>query len=99
MQPLSALAMPIRASILSLRLHPYNLIRWLEVSLDAARRLNKPAQECAILTNMGNSYFDLGEARKAIEFYEQALVISREIGDREAKEPTWATWGVPTSPG
>jgi hypothetical protein len=30
----------------------------------------------------------LGETRKAIEFYEQALVIAREIGNRKRKEAT-----------
>ena len=28
---------------------------------------------------------DLGDVRKAIEFYEQALVIDREIGDRKGE--------------
>jgi tetratricopeptide (TPR) repeat protein len=31
---------------------------------------------------MGNAYSDLGDQRKAIGYYEQALKISREIGDR-----------------
>ena len=35
-----------------------------------------------ILGNLGVAYSDLGEPRKAIEYYEQALVIAREIGDR-----------------
>jgi tetratricopeptide (TPR) repeat protein len=30
---------------------------------------------------MGNAYSYLGDPRKAIDFYEQALAISREIGD------------------
>jgi tetratricopeptide (TPR) repeat protein len=70
------------ASILSLRLHPYNLIRSLEVSLEAARSLSKPVGECAALTNMGISYFHLGKTGKAIELYEQTLAIAREIGNR-----------------
>jgi len=68
-------------SILSLRLHPYNLIHWLEVSLDVARQLNKP-DEGAILIGMGNCYVALGEARKAIELYEQGLPIFRKIRDQ-----------------
>ena len=35
------------------------------------------------LGNLGNAYADLGEPRKAIEYYEQALKIAREIGDRQ----------------
>jgi tetratricopeptide (TPR) repeat protein len=30
----------------------------------------------------GNAWHQLGEARKSIEYYEQALAIAREIGDR-----------------
>ena len=33
----------------------------------------------------GSAYSDLGEPRKAIEYYEQALKISREIGDRRGE--------------
>ncbi|MHC1754303.1 MAG: tetratricopeptide repeat protein [Methanosarcina sp.] len=36
----------------------------------------------AVLGNLGLSYSHLGEPRKAIEYYEQALKIAREIGDR-----------------
>jgi len=32
-----------------------------------------------------NHYFGLGDARKAIEYHEQALVIDREIGDRRGE--------------
>ena len=37
------------------------------------------------LGNMGNAWAHLGEPRKAIEFYEQRLVIAREIGDRRGE--------------
>ncbi len=35
---------------------------------------------------------DLGDARRAIEFYEQALVIHHEIGDRAGKGTPSAIW-------
>lgn len=35
--------------------------------------------------SLGNAYANLGEARKAIEFHEQRLVIAREIGDRRGE--------------
>ena len=38
--------------------------------------------EGTALGSLGNAYAGLGETRKAIEYYEQALKISREIGDR-----------------
>ncbi|NCR25762.1 MAG: tetratricopeptide repeat protein, partial [Microcystis aeruginosa LE13-04] len=36
----------------------------------------------ASLTSLGNVYNSLGEYQKAIEFYQQSLAITREIGDR-----------------
>ena len=42
------------------------------------------------------AYADLGELRRAIEFYEQGLVIEREIGDRRGEGNGWATWAMPT---
>jgi len=38
-----------------------------------------------VLGNLGNAYADLGETRKAIEYYEQILIIHREIGDRRGE--------------
>ncbi len=34
---------------------------------------------------MGNAYYYLEEPRKAIEYYQQALRITREIGDRHGE--------------
>jgi tetratricopeptide (TPR) repeat protein len=38
-----------------------------------------------LLGNLGNAYYRLGEVRKAIGYYEQALTILREIGDRQGE--------------
>ena len=35
--------------------------------------------------NLGLAFADLGEVREAIGYYEQALAISREIGDRRGE--------------
>ena len=37
------------------------------------------------LGNLGNAYGDLGETRRAIQFYEQTLLIHRETGDRRGE--------------
>ena len=37
------------------------------------------------LGNLGTHTSDLGELKKAIEYYEQALKIAREIGDRRGE--------------
>ena len=41
--------------------------------------------EGADLGNLGLAYADLGETRKAIEYYEKRMVITSEIGDRRGE--------------
>jgi tetratricopeptide (TPR) repeat protein len=41
--------------------------------------------EGAHLGNLGSAYSDLGEPGRAIELYNQQLVIAREIGDRRGE--------------
>jgi tetratricopeptide (TPR) repeat protein len=57
----------------------------LQAGLAAARGLEYQRDEGAFLGNLGNAYFSLAEARRAIEYYQQALTISREIGDRHGE--------------
>ncbi|MFZ0888558.1 MAG: tetratricopeptide repeat protein [Candidatus Binataceae bacterium] len=71
--------------VLSLRLHPRELIDWLVAALGAARRLGDRGAEDNALGNLGNAYHSLGDYRRAIEFHERSLAISREIGDREGE--------------
>jgi tetratricopeptide (TPR) repeat protein len=68
--------------LLDLRMHPKELILWMETALSAARQMNDCSMERVHLGNLGTAYSNLGEPRKAIDFYDQALKISREIGDR-----------------
>jgi tetratricopeptide (TPR) repeat protein len=44
--------------------------------------LDNPQSHSVVLGNLGNAYCLLGQVEKAIEYYEQALVITKEIGDR-----------------
>ncbi|MCL4268560.1 MAG: tetratricopeptide repeat protein, partial [Anaerolineales bacterium] len=53
--------------------------------LEIAREIGDRRGEGNALGNLGNAYYALGDAKKAIEFYEQALVIDREIGDRRGE--------------
>ena len=53
--------------------------------LKIAREIGDRRGEGNWLGNLGNAYCDLGETRKAIEYYEQALKIAREIGDRRGE--------------
>ena len=71
--------------VLSLRQHSRERIRWLEIALAGARRLQDRESEGDALRNLGIAYKNLGETRCAIQFHEQALLIDREIGDRRGE--------------
>lgn len=74
-----------QGSLLSLRLHPRERLRWLEAGLMAARQLNNRQHEGIHLGNLGLAYTALGETHRAIEVYEQRLAIARELGDRRGE--------------
>ncbi len=58
-----------------------------EASRSEAERTAARQGEGADLGNLGLAYAALGDARGAIGYYEQALAIAREIGDRRGKGP------------
>ena len=70
--------------VLNLRQHPRESISWLEAALMAAlnrgRCLGRATHE-----HLGVAYAALGETRRAVEFFEQALVVAREVGDRRGE--------------
>jgi tetratricopeptide (TPR) repeat protein len=49
------------------------------------RRVMRPDLVGRLLGTVGSAYYCLGQAEKAIGYYEQALVIAREIGDRRGE--------------
>ena len=86
---------PLRAaSVLDLRLHPRELIRWLEASAEAARKLGNQDREGLALGNLGVAHRQLGELRRAIEYYEQSLEITRETQDRRSEGNALGNLGV-----
>jgi tetratricopeptide (TPR) repeat protein len=80
--------------VLNLRLHSREKLLWAEVSLKAARLLKHKQKEGDALNNLGLAYADLGEMHKAIEFYEQALLIDREIGNQEGESKVFNNLGI-----
>lgn len=84
----------VGAYILNLRQHPRDFIRWHEAALSAARQLKDRDAEGRYLGNMGLAYADLGETRRAIEFYEQHRDIAREIGDRRGEGTALGNLGL-----
>jgi tetratricopeptide (TPR) repeat protein len=72
-------------SVLDLRRHAGEQIRWREAALAAARQLNDRAAEGRHLGNVGVAYADSGEYRRAIEYQEKALVIAGDVADQRAE--------------
>jgi tetratricopeptide (TPR) repeat protein len=57
----------------------------IEAAVGAARRLNRKEQEGNSLGNLGLAYINLGEIRKAIQYYDQRIKLAHEIGDRQGE--------------
>jgi tetratricopeptide (TPR) repeat protein len=64
---------------LDLRQHPRERIAWLEAAVVAAQRLKDRRGEGNHVGNLGLAYHSLGQAERAIEYYQQALAIDHEI--------------------
>ena len=47
-----------------------------------------------MLGNLGIAYADVGEVRRAIDLYEQRLVIARELGDRRGEGTVLGNLGI-----
>jgi tetratricopeptide (TPR) repeat protein len=82
------------AYVLHLRQHSHERIRWQEIALAAARKLQNRKYEGYALGNLGLAYAALGEPRRAIQFHEQALLIDREIGYRRGEGQDLGNLGV-----
>jgi tetratricopeptide (TPR) repeat protein len=67
------------AYCLALRRHPRERIAWLEAAVVAAQTLKDQRGVGAHIGGLGLAYADMGQAKRAIKHYQQALVISREI--------------------
>jgi len=79
---------------LNLRLVPQEKIEWLEVAAAAAHTLGHPQAAGSHLCNLGSAYADLGEMRRAIEYYEQALKIAREVEGRGGEGTALGNLGI-----
>jgi tetratricopeptide (TPR) repeat protein len=63
-------------------------LMWITRALSAARTLNQAEDEAALLNNMGRGYDDMGDKARALQFYEQALCIWREVMNRFGEAST-----------
>jgi tetratricopeptide (TPR) repeat protein len=65
----------------------------LEAGVEAARNIKDRYNESEFLCNLGSAYSALGQAKKAIEYYNKALKIAREIENRQGEGATLGNLG------
>ncbi len=68
------------AYILDFRLHPTELIGWLDSAIVAARRVGDRRAEGVFLNNKGMAQWN--DVRLAVGLYKRALLIAQEVGDQ-----------------
>ena len=63
-------------------------LAWYEAGLEAARSQELRQDEGTMLNNIGLVYNNLGQREKALAYYQQALLITEEVGDRAGERNT-----------
>ena len=64
-----------------------------EDSLRTFREIGARDNEAWILSNRGIEYFNQGQYAQALQYFQQSLTISQEIGDRESEAKTFSYIG------
>jgi tetratricopeptide (TPR) repeat protein/cellulose biosynthesis protein BcsQ len=77
-----------------LRQHPSEGVEWAQAALRAARALGDRLSEANALGNLGVAHKALGQAQKAIDFFDQRLDIARQIKDRAGESKALGNLGV-----
>jgi tetratricopeptide (TPR) repeat protein len=68
--------------LLRLRRSPGEQIAWLQAAFQISRRLSLRDLEGGYLSGLGLAYSSTGELQKAEDYFQRALAIAREVGDR-----------------
>ncbi len=80
--------------IAEIRRSPRELITWREIALFAAQSEGSKSEQVAHLSHLGIAFQKLGEFRRAINFYEQTLLICRETNNLEGEGQSLALLGA-----
>lgn len=78
---------------LSLRHQPREWITWLDAAMAAARRVKDRSAEEIHNGSLGRVYANMGEARRAIDYHQQAVNIARDINDRHGEAAALVSLG------
>lgn len=65
-----------------------DLFAWLDLALQESQQNGDAKQQSYILNNYGLAYTALGQNKKALEFYTQALPLSHQVGDKSNEART-----------
>lgn len=79
---------------LDLQGHWAERVALLETGLQAARSDGASYDEASFLNSLGWAYNALGESKKSIEYYEQALPIIRKLGRKQGEGATLGNLGL-----
>ena len=60
----------------------------------AAVRTSMPGYASFVYCKLGNSYLNLGDFAKAIEYHTQDLAIAKEVGDRAGEGGAYGNLGI-----
>ncbi len=82
------------AHLLSLRLPPREQLIWHRAARDVARLSKQSRRESQALSNLGLVYAAMNDLPRAVESFEKALAIAREIGDLGAEGATLGNLGL-----
>lgn len=68
-------------------------LRFYDQALATCRTLGWRHGESYVLSNLGNTYFTLGDFVQAGENHRDALSIRRDVADRQGRHSTSTRWG------
>ncbi len=77
----------VGSSVLAFRLPPREFIRWMELALRAARRLEDAESVVTRKANLGTGYLMAGAYPEALPYFEEALADARAAEDRHGEAP------------
>ena len=81
--PVCLLYTSYAVELLQLKLQPEVFIEWMKIGILASRIIRYKQGENNHLLNLSIAYRNTGDFRKSIDYTEQALKLSNELGDRQ----------------
>lgn len=81
------------SELLGWKQHPNEHIRWQLEALAAAEKLGVSEIAVVYLNNLGNASIDLGEYQQAVDYFERALEVAQDSGNRSGEGSVFGNLG------